>query len=796
MKLRRIILIIFTIICVIFIAFEHYFQQDSLIVPSIDEDYVSIIENNRNEILVTQSNTATLENFSEGADIIVYDIQAIPLLKTNEDYFFQPHLIETVVLVIDETQVDVSISSFKEAMDSNYGINFDLGNQVEKQMWEFPKTHQVFTSLAFGLYQDYDVTNIVVDIHSLQEQGRFYYNDDSQPISITLDSVAVKRVRNNEPVEIVVPSDGTLSFVKGIFTMNNDEINENELLLDLQNAGYRTVLDDVQVQGYPKFESYQNASFVEDFDYFNEVASSISKVIQRDAFETERLGMNDPKERVGFYLGLVFIVILYLFACRQRASKTLFSSSLIYIIIMQMFFITVVAFKSIVNQNEFLEALLMYFYYIPIIMIPALLVHIAIYSGHTKKSQKLEKRYRIYLCACMLPLILVMTNDLHEGVFLINDYLTNDFDYNWGYYFVMLWILVSFIYAVSLLIYKGFRSPKKLAFLLPIITLLVGVIYTTLYVSEAFLISEFPMGFAVTFLVVLFIEACLKSQLIQNNHGYNRLFENSSIGMQIVDKNNHVFAQTSNFQDQGEGFKLCKHEISGGLFYYFEDHRSLNALLQRLKNSNNELFENNQLMLRHSKIVSDLTGLEAERVAYSHIDNILYQGIDKIEQLLEDLRDSKNPKSVATQINVIACSIKRECMLLINSLYKENQDIQSALHYLIEISEIIIPVNCKVTFGCTIDSPLSVNRFLGFYRVYCTAIESILNRKTQDLLVQIYERKGNILFSISSYTALFNDEEVKQKEIICDDLGLSFEQKKWEESYVVILSYSKEGIHA
>ena len=197
----------------------------------------------------------------------------------------------------------------------------------------------------------------------------------------------------------------------------------------------------------------------------------------------------------------------------------------------------------------------------------------------------------------------VLTNDLHQMVFRFSPGLQNwDSDYQYGfvYYVVVAWTILMFLGSVGVLSKKCRISLGKSMFWMPLIPLALGLLFFLLYGLgmapkwKGINVIEFPE--VACFVVACFWECCICIGLIPSNEGYEELFKNSDLAVQITDADGNVkFSSASAVslsREQldsneavwlNENTMLRRAPIRGGFVYWQSDVSGLNALNEELK---------------------------------------------------------------------------------------------------------------------------------------------------------------------------------------------------------------------
>lgn len=114
---------------------------------------------------------------------------------------------------------------------------------------------------------------------------------------------------------------------------------------------------------------------------------------------------------------------------------------------------------------------------------------------------------------------MVLTNDFHEIVFKFNNGIEdfNNYKHNIGYYLITLWIFILFGGGMIILALDRLKIKKDIKAFLPLVILLIGVIYTLLYVININNIRNINMSVVNSILICLGIELALYLNLIPNN---------------------------------------------------------------------------------------------------------------------------------------------------------------------------------------------------------------------------------------------------------------------------------------
>ena len=179
-----------------------------------------------------------------------------------------------------------------------------------------------------------------------------------------------------------------------------------------------------------------------------------------------------------------------------------------------------------------IERICWYLYYLPLIFIPTLFY---VCSNSLLSKMNKTRKIFIYLISSIL-LILVLTNDFHELVFKFNNgiYFHSDYNHYVGYYLIFIWIFYLFGGGMIKLAINRLKIKKDLKVFLPLVVLLLGLIYTYLYILGVPYIRETNMSIVNSVLICLGIELAFYLGLIPNNKKYIQKFFNSNLDMSII----------------------------------------------------------------------------------------------------------------------------------------------------------------------------------------------------------------------------------------------------------------------
>ncbi len=401
---------------------------------------------------------------------------------------------------------------------------------------------------------------------------------------------------------------------------------------------------------------------------------------------------------LNFVRTLIYIGIISVWgvSVNRRVVQTQVRILLNCVTLIMVFWLTVREFKFRFVDNPTVIRYLWYSYYIPILLIPLLALLVSFSLGKSEKY-RLPKPTLLLFIPTGILILLVMTNDLHEKMFIFpeNVPIRTEADYTYGtvFFVAVAWVLVlSLISLVNMRIKS--RSTKS-AFLrwLPIVPIVVAALNTVLYTSRIPYIRFVTGDIAVLFCLAItgFFEGCIQGGLIQTNTRYYDLFTSSrEISAQIVDNNyNVVFSASDASPVKKEdmisaadksvilpgGRLLHTLKVDGGTAVWSEDVSTLLSLRETLEDRKEELEERRNLLELEYEREKENKTVEEQNRLYDLLQNRTQSQLDSINALVSDYRkadDEERKHKILSKIVILGSFIKRRKDFALSFDYSEN----------------------------------------------------------------------------------------------------------------------------
>lgn len=191
-----------------------------------------------------------------------------------------------------------------------------------------------------------------------------------------------------------------------------------------------------------------------------------------------------------------------------------------------------------------------YNYYLAMIGLPLFSLHIALLLRNPDNMRNF-KRYHLLDFVAAFLYILVLTNPLHNFVFIhYGKEQSNDvYDYNWGCFLIMAWIVIISVLVVVLVIRESRITLRGFYFMYPVGLLLMGALYTVIYVmvqknGGGRLFIDFTPLFCWIFCAIW--EFLITAGLVPTNRYYVEFFNVSSLSAYITDGEGNVLYESQN----------------------------------------------------------------------------------------------------------------------------------------------------------------------------------------------------------------------------------------------------------
>ena len=247
----------------------------------------------------------------------------------------------------------------------------------------------------------------------------------------------------------------------------------------------------------------------------------------------------------------IIMVSLWGFSIRKRIVQSQVRDYLIAISVLMVLWLSFRTIKYTID-NPVVEHFLWYLYYLAMLFIPLFALFVAASLGKPDDFRLPGGMMLMYIPTALL-FLLVITNDLHQLVFIFPSgvFSDSDYSYNAGYYDILAW--EAFCAVGSLyIIFSKCRIPYSKTFLsLPLLPFGLLIIYCIASIKKVYWV--WLLAGDITVSICLFVmatfESCIQCGLIPSNIGYNELLDATTIRAQLVDKDFNLYRRSANASD-------------------------------------------------------------------------------------------------------------------------------------------------------------------------------------------------------------------------------------------------------
>lgn len=411
------------------------------------------------------------------------------------------------------------------------------------------------------------------------------------------------------------------------------------------------------------------------------------------------------------------------------------------------------------STNNTIQRYLWYFYYLPMLFIPLEAFIISMSLG----NKKLPGWIKYLFVPANLLLLLVLTNDIHQRVFIFKDSLlsTKAYTYGIGYYIVALW-MITFA-GISLFIMVSKCRLKDSWIYLPLFPFAISILYAIGYAKEVPFVRVWLTDLTVAqclFFMSMF-ESCIQSGLIQSNVGYRELFEATTMKAELFNKDfkllyssiDNPVTDTNILKSAlkeatllDENTLIKGHDIKHGYIFWQEDISKLVSINKELELTQEELIDTGDVLKASHEQQERYLRLTEESRLYDLIELDTSEQVKILNekvQRLKEVEDINEARFLLGEIIVLGTYIKRKSNLIFIGREKKVIDIDELKLCLNETSSnlCLCGIDAKMIVDIKKEYPIGI-----IHKIY-DYLEDILEisfSSLKSILFCVYEEKGVI----------------------------------------------------
>ena len=204
-------LVILLIVTVLSSGCEKVLKSNSIICNLDDYSlYPKFLEQILPSYTIDHSENNAYLMIKNGSIVEVFDTQAFGALQTGVAKYWYPQYLATAVIAIDRDQTNSVFTSWSDLLDSQDEVSFS-NIPVNNQM--------LVAAISYGLEgKDYILKKAMNLLESLHKNSLLNIDSFDSPIIICFDYQVAALKESGRNIEIVIPSEGTLTYEKGLLT--------------------------------------------------------------------------------------------------------------------------------------------------------------------------------------------------------------------------------------------------------------------------------------------------------------------------------------------------------------------------------------------------------------------------------------------------------------------------------------------------------------------------------------------------------------------------------------------------
>lgn len=324
-----------------------------------------------------------------------------------------------------------------------------------------------------------------------------------------------------------------------------------------------------------------------------------------------------------------------------------------------------------------------YLLYIPLLFIPSMWF---ITNNQIYIKNKTCKRVVaiISLVISLLLLVLVLTNDFHQFVFIfpvgeIGPHSSN-YKYNLGYFIIYAFIFIEILTTIVLFYTFSNKKTTIKQKILPSLVILLVLAYSIVYVvGDLYVPYLSDMTLVYTILGTILVYVSLKCGLVKNSGAYFEFFETCNVPLAIVNEKQDIEYQNAQYRKQkaNSNMLLEKQKLNSGTLLVLNDVEKLKSLQKELKTENEKLEHINKILENKKEILQKEKQIKQHALLLDKVEKQIKNKKNVLEELLNNLPETINTenknqtKETLNEIKIIVGYLKRKTSLILFAEQKQ-----------------------------------------------------------------------------------------------------------------------------
>lgn len=738
--------------------------------------YHEILKESSSPKVMYPLGSPVFSELSKGNPVIAFDAQGFSALDQGLAAHWYPHYEATLAILIDRGISDATIANWED-------LNHVDEDVALLKMDDDEDLGLLLVAMSSGDDQLPATLNKPGRILSdLRQRGRLIYDTDDSPILVGYDYDGAMMKREGRNIEIVIPKDGTLTIQFGVLSKFPMDFSK-DLGEGLATAGFRPPGGTENLRFYPERSNYDSARPITDYEDFSELFQGWHKTWRRQVLRTRLyspVGTYESQMLISIYLVVVTVWIASL--VRRILSKEV-RKGMIIVGALLMGWVVVRLIKWQRIEIDLVDRYLWYLYYLFQLGIPAVMLWLIWKIDHPSENPR-------WLVAIIMTNIclfgLVITNEFHQWVFHFETGLSNgtlQYHYNIGMFFVLLGVLIPTIIGGGILLWKSQKMLWLRSSALALGTLVLLILYTIGYLFGVPFARESDVTVTSGVLTLIIIESVIASGLIPANTKYFKLFEHSSLDIQIIDEEGIPIFQSkiaepidsetiAKFRAKSQGAMvltpdsvLYANPTIGGTAFWREDIGIIRRLEQEVETSVKKLELVNSVLAQEQRMLREINEVREKELLFKELREELEDNTAwLLNQIQSVSKDSPSQKQVVT-ITLALCHLKRRSYIFFKAYDQGELYLEEWMTYIDELKEVVLFAEVRMLALYDVNPLMSVQEGLILYDlVYALMLWALQKPNTILLMNEVEENvfKMKLLYTSRS-DAFVVDESLRQR---------------------------------
>lgn len=309
-----------------------------------------------------------------------------------------------------------------------------------------------------------------------------------------------------------------------------------------------------------------------------------------------------------------------------------------------------------------LEHAAWYAYYLPLAIIPAMFLLTCLSAEPDTRARRLARRIVAAVCAALL--LVVLTNDLHQLVFI--RFTETGREGAWGTYYpgpfwyVFYGFIILCLIIGTVLLVAGDRKKNSGKRALPAVIVLFLMVAVLRFVDLGDKLTPWRFPETAVFCMLGIFECCIRTRLLPSNENYSEFFANVRFPVVITDHDLRTVYRTAtgamipegqirleaaneeslvrSRAELGNGRVLHGKPLKAGYVFFVSDESVLRAINDRLEDVADVLKGENELLRFENQQKEERAQIDARNAVYAQAEAEVYDAQKRIAVLLDSAR--------------------------------------------------------------------------------------------------------------------------------------------------------------